>query len=100
LHCLVNAKEYIAPGGLPPVPWARGQAAFATSSLNVSGGVISRALARTFVEFGGDGRRLARITNTPADVRLLQMIRRNLGLTRRANTVPMLPPGGDAAAAA
>jgi putative transposase len=40
------------------------------------------------------------ITYTPADVRLLQMIRRDLGLTRRAEHRPDDTPGGDVAAAA
>jgi putative transposase len=40
------------------------------------------------------------ITYTPADVRLLQMIRRDLGLTRRTEPRPDDTPGGDVAAAA
>ena len=40
------------------------------------------------------------ITYTPADVRLLQMIRRDLGLTQRKETNPNHDPGGDVSAAA
>ena len=40
------------------------------------------------------------ITYTPADVRLLQMIRRDLGLTPRKENRPDNDPGGHVAAAA